>query len=142
MRHPKDVGDRSTLAIMAALQACGYAVLMPSGENTRYDLVIDSGARLSRVQCKTGRLRNGSVIFNTCSSYAHHPNPGVTKRTYVGDIDEFAVFCPDTCGVYLLPIDDVQATRRAALRVDPCRNGQRKRVRLAAAYQIARVEID
>jgi hypothetical protein len=66
VRHPKDVGDRSTLAIMAALQACGYAVLMPFGENTRYDLVIDSGARLSRVQCKTGRLRNGSVIFNTC----------------------------------------------------------------------------
>jgi hypothetical protein len=46
VRHPKDVGDRSTLAIMAALQACGYAVLMPFGENTRYDLVIDSGARL------------------------------------------------------------------------------------------------
>jgi PD-(D/E)XK endonuclease len=130
------------MAIMAALQAQGYAILVPFGENTRYDLVIDNGACLSRVQCKTGRLRNGSVRFNTCSSYSHHQNPAVEKRTYEGEIDEFAVFCPDTCGVYLLPIEDVRATRVATLRVDPARNHQRKGVRLAAAYEIARVEID
>ena len=57
MEHPKAIGDRSTLAIMIALQSAGYTVLLPFGENTRYDLVIDDGARLARVQCKTGRLR-------------------------------------------------------------------------------------
>ncbi len=34
MQHPKDVGDKSTLAIIFALRFEGYDVLMPFGENT------------------------------------------------------------------------------------------------------------
>jgi hypothetical protein len=102
--HPKAKGDRSTLAIMLALHEAGYGLLVPFGENTRYDLVIDDGVRLARVQCTTGRLRNGSVLFNSCSSYAHHPNPRVVKRDYQGQIDYFAVFCPETRQSYLVPI--------------------------------------
>jgi PD-(D/E)XK endonuclease len=60
MEHPKDIGDRSRLAVMLALRAAGFAVLIPFGENTRYDLVIDDGYSLGRVQCKTGRLFNGA----------------------------------------------------------------------------------
>jgi hypothetical protein len=37
MEHPKDIGDRSQLAVMLALRATGFAVLIPFGENTRYD---------------------------------------------------------------------------------------------------------
>jgi hypothetical protein len=75
MEHPKAVGDRSTLAVMLALREVGFAIYVPFGENTRCDLIIDDGIRLARVQCKTGRLRQGAVRFKTCSSYAHHPNP-------------------------------------------------------------------
>jgi PD-(D/E)XK endonuclease len=46
MKHPKDIGDRTQLAVMLALRSLGYAVLTPFGENTRYDLVIDDGSRL------------------------------------------------------------------------------------------------
>jgi hypothetical protein len=56
VEHPKTVGDRTTLAIMAAPHDVGYDVLMPFGENTRYDLVIDDGRDLKRIRCKTGRL--------------------------------------------------------------------------------------
>src|SRR5207244_6106005 len=94
--HPKTVGNRSTLAIMFGLFQAGYEVLVPFGENTRYDLVIDDGRSLARVQCKTGRLRNGAVVFNTCSSYAHHPNPKMIKRPYRGEIDYFGVYCAAT----------------------------------------------
>ena len=37
MEHPKDIGDRTTLAVMLALREVGFAVLVPFGENTRYD---------------------------------------------------------------------------------------------------------
>ena len=57
MEHPKAIGDRTTLAVMQALQTTGYAVSVPFGENVRYDLVIHDGETLRRVQCKTGRLR-------------------------------------------------------------------------------------
>ncbi len=80
LEHPKDKGDRTTLAVMLALRECGYAVLVPFGENTRYDLVIDDGQDLARVQCKTGRLRKGAVIFAVCSCYGHHMRPGEARR--------------------------------------------------------------
>ena len=62
------------MAIIFAFRIQGWDVLISFGENTRYDLVVDRGNQLRRVQCKTGRLRHGAVVFRTCSSYAHHPN--------------------------------------------------------------------
>jgi hypothetical protein len=136
MEHPKSKGDRSTLAIMLALHDAGYELLVPFGENTRYDFVIDDVLRLARVQCKTGRLRKGGVIFSACSSYAHHPNPKMVTRSYLGQIDYFAVFCLDTGVSYLIPIEDAPVTRRGKLRIDPPRINQRVGVRFAADYEI------
>jgi hypothetical protein len=141
MEHPKDIGDRSTLAIMYALRLMDYAILVPFGENTRYDLVIDNGSRLRRVQCKTGRLKNGAVHFPTCSTYVHHKNPKVPRRDYEGQIDDFAVYCPELGSVYLIPIEDVPTKSMGLLRVTPARNGQFKRIRLAAAYEVAKIDV-
>jgi hypothetical protein len=142
MEHPKDVGERSTLAIMLALRDAGYDVSVPFGENTRYDLVIDDGQRLARVQCKTGRLRNGSVLFKTASSYGHHPNPKKSGRHYQGQVELFAVYCRETAGVYLVPISALPTMWKAMLRVDAARNNQSRGVRLAADYEIGRVAIE
>jgi PD-(D/E)XK endonuclease len=135
-----DVGDRTTLAVMLALRELGYAISVPFGENTRYDLVIDDGTRLHRVQCKTGRLTNGCVEFRTSSSYAHHPNPKPTQRHYRGQVDCFAVFCRQIGEIYLIPIDGLPDDR-ALLRLTPPLNNQRKRIRLAGDYRIASVEL-
>ena len=126
---------------MIALREAGYGVLMPFGENTRYDLVVERSATFRRVQCKTGRLHRGAVYFRTASSYYHHPNPGTPSKHYRGQIDTFAVYCPETAGVYLVPIAAVQTDRVAALRVEPPRNNQRRRIRFAADYEIGRVTI-
>jgi PD-(D/E)XK endonuclease len=139
VEHPKDIGDHSTLAIMYGLRARGYEICMPFGENTRYDLVIDDGVRLARVQCKTGRLRLGAVVFKTSSSYGHHPNPKITSRAYTGEVEYFGVFCPETGGVYLVPIEDLPTRCQGSLRVEPCRNAQKRRIRHAAQYEIARL---
>jgi hypothetical protein len=141
VEHPKDIGDRSQLAVMLALRAAGFAVLIPFGENTRYDLVIDDGRSLARVQCKTGRLFNGAVIWNTCSSYAHHPNPKPRKLDYQGEIDFFGVYCRETGVVYLVPIADVPVKKQASLRLVPARNFQRKYIRHAAQYEVAHVAV-
>jgi PD-(D/E)XK nuclease superfamily protein len=126
---------------MLALQDAGYAVLMPFGENTRYDLVIDDGRAFSRIQCKTGRLRDGTVLFNTCSCYGHHMNPGMSRRDYHGQIDFFAVHCTDTGWVYLIPIAAVPAKSYGSLRVEPPRNNQRRNVRWAADFELTQVSL-
>jgi hypothetical protein len=141
VEHPKEIGDRSTLAIILALRSRGHTVYVPFGENTRADLIVDRNNDLRRVQCKTGRLRDGAIRFNTCSSYAHHPNPRNPRRDYLGQIDEFAVFCPETGGVYCVPIEDIPTTEHGSLRVLAPRNNQKKGVRFAAAYEVARIDV-
>ena len=141
MEHPKFVGDRTALAVMLALHEARIPFLMPLGENTRYDLVIELNSDLARVQCKSGRLRGGGVVFATCSWYGHHPNPKAISRTYSGEVDFFAVYCRDTQGVYLIPIAAVPTRSYAKLRVDPPRNNQRRGIRFAADYEIAKVSV-
>ena len=67
--HPKRVCDISQAKVMAALVAVGRSILLPFGENTRYDLVIDEGGRFVRLQCKTGPLRAlcGLLLLPTVS---------------------------------------------------------------------------
>jgi PD-(D/E)XK nuclease superfamily protein len=142
MDHPVDIGDRTTLAVMLVLRELGFAVLAPFGENTRYDLVVDDGESLRKVQCKTGRLRRGAVIWSMCSNYGHHPHPDPVRRDYHGEVDAFAVYCPETCGVYLMPIEDVPMRTCGNLRVAPPKNNQRKRIRFAEQYEIGRVHLN
>ena len=139
MAHPKAVGDRTTLAVMLGLQSAGCVVTVPFGENTRYDLVIEKEGQLSRVQCKTGRFRQGGVWFRPISTYRHHAKPLTPSRNYQGQIDYFGVHCPESGGVYLVPIGDTPNTSSVTLRVETARNGQRRRIRSATRYEIATV---
>jgi hypothetical protein len=139
VEHPKAIGDRSTLAIMLGLQAAGYQILVPFGDNARYDLAVDAGSHLMRVQCKTGRLRDGAVRFNACSNSGHHRGDWSPRRDYIGEVDAFAVYCAATGGIYLVPIQHVAARTEAALRIDPARNGQVTGVRRAADYLVGEV---
>jgi hypothetical protein len=68
MAHPKDVGDKSTLTIMLALRETGYGVLVPFGENTRYDLVIDDGRALRRVFSARPAGYDAEPSFGTCAA--------------------------------------------------------------------------
>src|SRR3982074_2145677 len=70
-RDTKSVGDISELRVACALAESGYSVSKPLGENQRYDLIADDGERLQRVQVKTGRIRNGVVVFHCCSTHGH-----------------------------------------------------------------------
>lgn len=57
------------------------------------------------------------------------------RRCYADEVDLFAVYCPATDGVYVVPIEE--ATRTVgALRVEPTANGQGRRVRWAAEYEL------
>lgn len=95
--------------LLARLVQAGERVLIPFGENVRYDLVIDQDGSFIRVQCKTGRLKDGAVRFPTCSSTYHHPaNRGISNchQGYTGQADVFGVYCPDTGGTYIVPVED------------------------------------
>jgi hypothetical protein len=131
--NPTAKGKRSEAAILAALVHTGYSILLPWGEE-RFDLVAyDRVGRYLRVQCKTGRLRDGCVEFKTCVTDMRRPNG---DGGYHGQIDAFGVFCPQTGMSYLVPISDVACLTLARLRVDVPRNGQSHGIRWAEAYEL------
>jgi hypothetical protein len=116
--HPVDVGTR-TKAIIAA--------------NQRYDLVLDIDGSFARVQCKTGRLRNGCVNFSAQSVRANTRK--VNTRPYKGEIEMFLVYCPETDRIYAIPIDEATSSQ-SYLRIAPTANGQGKGVRWARDYEL------
>jgi hypothetical protein len=133
-RHPVDVGERSEAIIFAELVKRGHRVLIPYGNNHRYDLVIDVGGRFLRAQCKTGRLRRGVISFPTRSTRAN--TQGVFCVPYDADqIDLFVVYCPGTDRVYAVGVDEV-GTGYGFLRVDPPANRQTKGIRWAADHEL------
>jgi hypothetical protein len=132
-RHPVDVGTRTEATILSELVRRGYQVLLPFGQNQRYDLVLDIEGSFLRVQCKTGRLRNGCVMFSAKSIRSNTRR--AVLRDYAGDIELFIVHCPETDGIYAIPVDEATRTQ-GTLRIDPTANGQDKRVRWARDYEL------
>jgi hypothetical protein len=135
--HPVDVGQRSEAAILAAFMDRGFEVLLPWGTNHRYDMVLDVGDRFLKVQCKTGRLTRGAIEFRPRSVRSNTKQ--VLTRAYVGEVEYFAVYCPATRGVYMVPCDTTTRSQ-TTLRLEPAANNQSKRIRWAADHELSRFD--
>ena len=138
----RDIRISPTSEIIPAICARSnrFAVLVPFGENHRYDLVIeDADGNFYRIQCKTRCISQGCIDFNTSSNYYQHPRKGeitdYRRRDYRGQIDYFAVYSPDIRKVYLVSIEHVPVTE-GRLRLEPTKNGQEKNIRWAQDYEL------
>lgn len=103
--HPKAKGEKTQAIVLAELIKRDYVVLLPFGDNQRYDFVIYENEKFIRAQCKTGTYLDGCVKFNTCSTYSNYR--GWHKRDYKGDIDIFLVYSYEMDKVYKISIEDV-----------------------------------
>lgn len=126
-------GDISKWRVALALLERGEVVLHPVSEDSRYDLAIDRDGVLYRIQCKTGKYKRGCVVFKAASVHGHRGKP---PRNYVGQIDAFGVYCPQLGKTYLVPIDSMRGRAEQSLRIDPCRNGQKRGFVAAVDFEI------
>lgn len=132
MASPKIIGEISEAQVLARMLRAGEVVLLPFGDCQRYDMVMDRDVGFIRVQVKTGRLKQGTVRFQTSSSGSTTDHR--TRVSYVGAIDCFAVYCPENDQVYLVPIEECPGNDMW-LRIEPPKNGQKFGIRLAADYE-------
>lgn len=132
MPSPKTVGENSEAQVIAAMLRADEVVLIPFGDNQRYDLVLDRQGTFVRVQVKTGRIREGAIRFATASSGSTTGHR--TRLTYQGAADIFAVYCPENDKCYVVPVDECGKCEHA-LRIQPPRNSQRRGIRLAEDYE-------
>jgi PD-(D/E)XK endonuclease len=126
-------GNTTEAKVLTALVERDLAVLVPFGEGHPFDLVIHLVSdRFIRVQCKTARIHNGCVVFNSRST-----DHGNGAGSYFGLADLFGVYCPSTDSVYLVPVLEAPPSN-TFLRLRPTRNNQRQGVRFAADFHIDR----
>ena len=128
----REKGNLTEAKILAALVDAGYLVSMPFGEGHKYDFIIDDSVSLRRVQCKTGRVKKGVLLFN---SYSQSGN-GATKQGYHGLADLFAVLNPESGAVYLVPVERF-GTTGVTLRLRPTLSGQVQNVNWAVDYLLS-----
>jgi len=137
--NTKTVGEITEAVAMAEFVKAGFPVLLPFGENQRYDMVIEADGRFLRVQCKTARLiRNASgaagsnvLAFNATSHDGHR-----ARQSYRDQADVFAVYSPHTKQVYVLGVNEVGETT-VWLRLTPAKNNQSVGVRYAEEHTLA-----
>jgi hypothetical protein len=103
-------------------------------DDQRYDLVLDLGQKLLRVQCKWA-ARVGNVVSirtRTC----RRAREGLIHRTYrPEEIDAIAAYCPDTGRCYLLPHELSVDRAMVQLRLEPTKNNQAAGIRWARDYE-------
>jgi hypothetical protein len=124
-------GNLGEAAVLNAFIQNGFQSLQPFGEGHPYDLVVDIDGIFLRVQCKTAWSGPGCLVFN-----AYATDHGRGQLSYEGRADVFGVYFPVNRHVYVVPVGTLRTECR--LRLEPTRNNQRRRGRLAVDYEIGR----
>ncbi|WP_267641890.1 group I intron-associated PD-(D/E)XK endonuclease [Haloarchaeobius amylolyticus] len=130
-------GDETEALVLAELMRLGLSVSVPFGDSDRYDLIVDDGDRLHRVQCKTGSWVNGTVRFNLYSSTVG--SDGRVDVPYSADqIDAYAVHSRETGDAYWVPVTET-GDGEMRLRVDdPQPKAPLSRVNWASEFLVER----
>lgn len=124
-------GNLSESKVLTAYLEAGFIVSLPFGNGAPYNLMVDTGYRILKVQVKTGRLRNGCILFAAQRISGHH---GTRRRKYAeGEFDLFAIYCPDNDQIYVMPMLGELAEGR--LRLKTTRNNQRQKIRWARDFE-------
>ena len=126
----REKGDISEATLIAAFLRNGYIVLRPFSDSLRYDVVIDRGNGFERVQCKTGRLQKGAVVFRASSLGQFD---GKSYHSYRGEIELFGIYCPELNQCFLVSVHEVSKTV-GSLRLTATKNGQQKGVKFAKDF--------
>jgi len=128
--NPKAIGEKSEGQVLARLLSLGKTVLIPFGDNQRYDFVVEDDGKFVRVQCKTGRVKDGRVSFPSSSSSYHR---GGGRKDYRGQVDFFGVYCEGTNECYWVPVNVAPVTE-CVLRLEAPKNKEKSRTRWAKDF--------
>ena len=127
-------GAIAEMAIQKAAVEFGYVVSRPLVEGRRYDLIVDTGPDLYRVQCKWAQ-RKGAVVVAYTGTCRHTPS-GYVRSTYsAAEVDGIGLYCRELDRCYFLPIEDVAGRSVIHLRLTRAANNQEVAIKYAADYE-------
>ena len=126
-----DKGNISESIVMGAYLKAGFTVSIPFGAGAPYDLIVDTGSRLCKVQVKTGWFRKGCIAYRG-KRRVREAHPYATRPYTEAEVDYFAIYYPQTESIYVDPFKICCGD--GCLRLDPVLNGQQKLIRWARDF--------
>lgn len=130
MAITKQKGDIAEAFVTYLLKQNGFNVLIPWGEDNRYDLVTEKNGVFKRIQVKYATSGDGivEVRMRSCNN---HKVIHYSKN----DVDVIAVYAPEYNKVYFVPLVGIANRSVCKLRLRPAKNKQIKRVVMADRYE-------
>lgn len=130
-------GVITELAVQQAFISHGFGVSVPVLPTSRYDMIVDTGSNLIRVQVKTARDIPDSDGFMISLHSSRTHRWGVQTVNYTSDdVDMFATFYDGN--VYVIPQRDVDGKTECRFR-NSSANGQTKGIKFAKDYELNNV---
>lgn len=126
----KVTGDIAELKVASAFCENGYFVARPLTDNAPYDLIVDNGLVLLKVQVKyrtTNRKNKIQIELRSCANkYQRHYKEN--------DFDILAVYNPD-CGVFVISWNEISNKKTIVFRITEPEQ-QKEKCRLVKNYKI------
>jgi len=101
----KNQGDIGELAFTLKAKSLGFNVAKPYSSITPYDLILDNGFELLKIQVKTttSRVRDG---YKIATGRGRH-----SKESYsITDVDYFALYIIELEIFYIIPSHQIEVT--------------------------------
>lgn len=127
--HTKSKGGIAEMYVAAALAEKGWKVLLPFGENHRFDLAAYNNGKFIRIQVKYVTPKNGKLEVRCASS-----NNWAILNYTPEEIDAIAAFNPVSKEVYFIPVSEINHSA-FSLRITPAKNNQKQNIHNAGDYK-------
>lgn len=124
-----ELGNHSESIGLSAYLKEDLTVSIPFGSGASYDLLVDTGSNMYKIQVKTGWISNGVLRYKCLRRQPKSKNRRLYKEN---EVDFLAVFCPTNELIYGIPIKNHPIA--GWLRLEPVKNGQAKKIRWASDY--------
>jgi hypothetical protein len=127
--NTKQKGDEAELAALIFFKQHQFSVSVPFGENTPYDLIVESPTgTLSRIQVRWCSWNKGTLRLSIRTISKNY-----CRTLDLSRIDAFLAW--DGECAYIVPTVDLEGcTSNVTLRREPPKNNQSKGVRLAKDF--------
>ena len=115
MDNTKKKGNKAEAVVLSEFVKRGFPVLIPFGDNEKYDLVVEINGTFKSIQVKKGVSRNGCLIADLRYKIGIKR---IKSEKYFGKVDLIAIWCEENGKVYLLDLKKFGNKTFANLRLE------------------------
>lgn len=117
--HTKTKGNLAETFVLANLIKEGFTVSIPYGENSRYDLIVETQNGLKKVQIKyMSKRKDRGYYVLTLKSIRANKNKNRIVHYTKEEIDFIIGYCLDNNSCYIIPLDKIKIRNELHIWVD------------------------